>query len=73
MAKKTNVIKWSSSLILTLGMCLTALNIYPINLYFQIVGITGWLWVGLIWADYSLVFVNSVGVLILVYGIVISW
>ena len=68
-----NILKWTSSIILSSGLCLTALNIYPLNLYVQLIGVLGWLWVGVLWKDYSIMFINAVGGLILGSGIIYSW
>ncbi len=52
-------IKWFSSIVLMAGILLTANNIYPLNLYFHFVGIGGWLIVGILWNDRSLIVVNT--------------
>lgn len=59
-------IKWISSIILMIGMVLTANNFYPINLYFDFVGIAGWLIVGMLWHDRSIIVLNTCAVAILV-------
>ena len=38
-------------------------------MYFQFVGITGWLIVGILWNDWSLIVVNIVGSTIMLIGI----
>jgi hypothetical protein len=68
-----NNIKWSSSFILSAGLVLTAFNIYPFNLYIQILGVVGWMIVGLLTKDKPITFVNTVGFFILLLGIVYSW
>ena len=40
-------IKWFASIILIIGVSTTAMNMYPYNMYFQWIGITGWLIVGI--------------------------
>tara|TARA_R110002020_G_C15892957_1_gene740256 strand:- start:18 stop:233 length:216 start_codon:yes stop_codon:yes gene_type:complete len=67
-----NKIKWASSLILSCGLVLTSFNIYPFNLYVQFFGVLGWLVVGVKTKDNALVFVNSVGLAILSFGIIYS-
>ena len=52
-------IKWFSSIVLMAGILLTANNIYPLNLYFHFVGIGGWLIVGILWNDRSLIVANT--------------
>ena len=66
-------LKWSSSIVLTLGIVLTSYNIYPLNLYVQVVGVFGWLLTGIITKDNTLVFINAVGFVVLISGIVYSW
>ena len=63
-------IKWFASIVLIIGADVTALDMYPYNMYFQFVGITGWLIVGILWKDWALIVVNTVGSLILFAGII---
>ena len=64
--------KWVSSLVIIAGMALTAANIYPLNMYMQLVGIIGWLVVALAWHDRSLIMLNTVAALIFTSGIISS-
>ena len=63
-------IKWCASIILIVGIILTSNNIYPLNLYFDIVGLTGWFIVGMIWNDRALIVINVVSLAILTNGLV---
>tara|TARA_B100000900_G_scaffold285657_1_gene244811 strand:- start:14 stop:286 length:273 start_codon:yes stop_codon:yes gene_type:complete len=63
-------IKWFSSIVLIIGATTTAMNLYPFNMYFQFIGITGWLIVGIMWKDWSLITVNIVGSIIMLVGII---
>ena len=63
-------IKWFASIVLIMGAGVTALDMYPYNMYFQFVGVTGWLIVGIMWKDWALIVVNSIGSLILFAGII---
>ena len=63
-------IKWFASIVLIIGAATTAMDMYPYNMYFQFTCITGWLIVGWIWKDWSLIVVNIVGSLILLAGII---
>jgi hypothetical protein len=51
-------------------MILTAQNIYPINLFVNLTGLTGWLIVSIMWNDRALIVINAVGVSIYLNGIV---
>ena len=64
--------KWASSLVIIAGMALTATNIYPLNMYMQLVGIIGWLVVALAWHDRSLIMLNTIAALIFTSGIISS-
>ena len=64
--------KWTSSLVIIAGMALTASNIYPLNMYMQLVGIIGWLVVALAWHDRSLIMLNTVAALIFTSGVIAS-
>ena len=63
-------IKWTSSIILIIGMILTAYNIYPYNLFFHVVGLAGWLSVAIAWNDRSLIMLNTVALVIYANGII---
>ena len=63
-------IKWAASIVLIVGIILTSNNIYPLNLYFDIVGLTGWFIVGMIWNDRALIVINVVSLAILINGLV---
>ena len=62
-------IKWTASIILLIGMSLTTLDVAPFNLFFHLVGVYGWLVVGMLWHDRALITINSVGVFIFLTGI----
>ena len=63
-------IKWFSSVILIIGAMATAMDMYPYNMYLQFMGVFGWLIVGIIWRDWALIVVNTIGSLVLLAGII---
>ena len=63
-------VKWIASIILLIGLTLTSNNIYPLNLFFMIVGTAAWAWVGFIWHDRSLLLLNGASCIIALSGIV---
>ena len=63
-------IKWASSIILIFGMILTSNNAFPYNLYVSCIGITGWIFVGMLWRDRSIMILNTVALAIYLNGIV---
>ena len=66
-------IKWTGSMFLIVAMMMTSANIFPLNLYVALVGMTGWLIVGILWHDRALIVLNAVSVSIYGLGIMNSW
>ena len=62
-------IKWASSIILIVAMLFTSANMFPINLYIANIGFVGWLIVGMLWHDRSLIVLNAVSLAIYSLGI----
>mgnify|MGYP003984431211 FL=1 len=66
-------IKWTGRVFLIVAMMMTSVNIFPLNLYVALVGMTGWLIVGILWHDRALIVLNAVSVAIYGLGIMNSW
>jgi hypothetical protein len=66
-------IKWTGSMFLIVSMMMTSANIFPLNLYVALVGMIGWLIVGILWHDRALIVLNAVSVAIYGVGIMNSW
>ena len=64
-------IKWIASFFIIIGMMLTSLDVslYPINLFFHLIGVGGWFLVGMLWHDRSLILLNGIAVTIFAMGI----
>ena len=62
------ILEWSSTVVLLIGVYLTAINIYPMNVYISLVGNFGWLIVAVIWRKWSLLTVQLVIVALHMYG-----
>ena len=63
-------IKWTASIILLIGMVFTSAGGYePLNLMISLVGVTGWLIVGMMWHDRALIFINGIAIFIYSTGI----
>jgi len=63
-------VKWASSIIIILGMVLSSANIYPLNIWVHMFGVSGWLWVGLLWHDRALIFLNSIAIFVFASGLI---
>ena len=63
-------IKWSASLFLLLGMALVTANIQPLQMIVSLVGVVGWLVVGMMWHDRALIFINGIACFIYTRGLI---
>ena len=63
-------IKWTSSVILLIGMMLTSMEVTPYNLYLHLTGVCGWFIVGMMWHDRALIVLNAVAIAVFLMGIV---
>jgi hypothetical protein len=64
------MIRWIGTALCLIGIALTSLNIYPLNLIFGLVGSFLWTVQGYIYRDNALLLVELVAVLIYLAGIV---
>ena len=62
-------LKWASSVFIIIAMALTSANLYPINIVFHLIGVTGWLVVGMLWHDRALIFLNGVAIFVFATGL----
>jgi hypothetical protein len=62
--------KWSGTFLCLVGIALTSLNIYPLNLYFGFTGSLLWSVAGIQQKDYALFIVEFVAVLMYFYGMI---
>ena len=59
-------VKWISSFIIVTAMSLRGIEgMQFYDLILSLIGVTGWLWVGMIWKDRALIILNAVGLVIL--------
>ena len=64
------VLEWTSTVLVIIGACLTAWNIYPLNIMFQFVGNIGWFAVGYMWRKWSLMTIQAVISVIYIVGLI---
>jgi hypothetical protein len=64
------MIRWGGTFLCLVGIALTSLNIYPLNLLFGLVGSFLWTVQGYLYRDYALLIVELVAVLIYFVGII---
>jgi len=63
-------IKWASSIIIIFGMMLSSANIYPMNIWVHLFGVSGWMIVGMLWHDRALIFLNGVAIFVFASGLI---
>jgi|TARA_B100001939_G_scaffold297314_1_gene271716 hypothetical protein len=64
-------VKWIASVILLCAFAFRSTQQFPfIDLCLSLVGVSGWLWVGLLWKDRALVLLNGIAVFILLSGLI---
>ena len=68
----TFIMKWFSSIIQIFGYTATALQLTPLNMYLFMVGIIGWLIVGLLWNDKAIIVIHIVAAVAMVIGLLNS-
>lgn len=64
------IAEWGSTLLLLIGVALTAFNIFPLNLWICLVANFGWAIMGIIWHKWSLLIVQIVVTAIYIGGLV---
>jgi hypothetical protein len=61
--------EWISTAVLICGVTLTAFNIYPTNLYLNLLGNFGWAIVSIAWRKWSLLVIQGVVSIIYIVGV----
>jgi hypothetical protein len=63
-------LKWSGTTLCLIGIGLTSLNVYPLNLLFGLIGSALWTLAGILQQDAPLVLVEGVAVLLYLVGFI---
>tara|TARA_Y100000114_G_scaffold144405_1_gene152945 strand:+ start:88 stop:387 length:300 start_codon:yes stop_codon:yes gene_type:complete len=67
-------IKWISSFIIICAMSLRGIEGVQIyDLILSILGVAGWLWVGMLWKDRALIILNAVGLFLLIKNLLLEF
>jgi hypothetical protein len=62
--------KWTGTILCLIGIGLTSLNIFPLNLWFGLIGSCLWAWSGVQQKDYALFTVEFVAVALYLGGLI---
>jgi hypothetical protein len=80
MSRKENVrdtawyVKWISSFIIVTAMSLRGIEgMQMYDLVLSIIGVSGWLCVGMLWKDRALIILNAVGLVFLIRNLLIEY
>lgn len=57
-----------ASAIQMLGYAATVFGETPLNIYLFMVGLSGWLWVGVLWKDRAIILIHLVALVTMVAG-----
>jgi hypothetical protein len=63
-------LEWGSTVVLIIGVTLTAYNVYPLNIWISFAGNLLWLATSLVWRKWSLMVVQLIISLIYVGGLI---
>ena len=67
-------IKWASSFVIVCAMSLRGIEgMQLVDLILSIIGVSGWLCVGLLWKDRALIMLNTVGLFFLLRNLITLW
>jgi len=65
--------KWTGTILCLIGIALTSFNIFPLNLWFGLIGSLLWTFAGHKDKDYALFTVEAVAVLMYLGGLIKLW
>ncbi len=67
-------VKWISSFFIMCSMSLRGIEgLQMYDLILSIVGVAGWLWVGMLWKDRAVIILNAVGLFLLVKNLLMEF
>ena len=65
----SNILKWLGTGVLILGVGLNSINIYPLGPIITVLGGFLWVFVGIIWKEYSIITTNLVLSVVSIVGL----
>ena len=67
-------VKWIGSFFILTAMSMRGVEgLGLVDLCLSIIGVTLWLWVGMLWKDRALIILNAVGVFILIKNLLVEY
>ena len=63
------VIKWAASVFQIIGYAATAYGATPLNIYCFLIGLVGWLAVGIMWKDRAIILIHVIALGSMLMGI----
>ena len=65
-------VEWIGTVIILVGVALTSLNIYPMNLYMGLLGNFAWIIVGWKWRKWSILVIETAIAVMYMAGIILA-
>ncbi|AXI53310.1 hypothetical protein SuNHUV7_09980 (plasmid) [Pseudoseohaeicola sp. NH-UV-7] len=65
----THYLKWAASVVQIMGYSATAFGWTPMNIYLFVVGLVGWLSVGILWRDRAIILIHVVALAAMLIGL----
>ena len=62
--------EWICTFVLLIGVVLTSFDIFPLNIWFLLIGNLGWIVLGIVWRKTSLIVLQTVITIIYVAGLI---
>ncbi|KAJ04507.1 DUF6552 family protein [Sulfitobacter mediterraneus] len=64
------ILKWAASILQIMGYSATAFGLTPHNIYLFLIGLIGWLTVGILWRDKAIMLIHVVALGAMVVGLI---
>ncbi len=63
-------IEWAATITLIIGVALTAWNVYPINIYINVIGNLLWFFLAVKWNKWSLIIIQTFVLILYLVGVI---
>jgi hypothetical protein len=65
-------VKWVASIVQIMGYAATAFGMTPLNIYLFLIGLVGWLAVGIFWNDRAIMLIHFIALGAMIVGLTSS-
>jgi hypothetical protein len=64
------IYEWISTFVLLVGVFLTSINYFPLNIYISLIGNIMWFVLGILWKKWSLIIIQIIISALYIFGII---